>query len=137
VVDLSEREAPKTIEALWKSLPIRGKLLHARYSGQEVLIEQRGDKVIRSPKENQVYNVLPGDVGYWYSWFGDDRYLRDVPEFSEIVMIYGRYTALRSVYGPAAMNLIGTVEGNLKDFAEACGRIHSEGPTTVVLRKLR
>ncbi len=133
-VDLLENEAPRTCKAVLKILPIEAKLYHAMLSGNEVLIELAGKNMLRLEPENWVYHVIPGDVLYWYSHWGEAKYLRDNPEIDEIVFIYDRYTKLRDIsHHDAAANLFGRISAtsDLAKFAEICRRVRREGPKTI------
>jgi len=135
-VDLLENEAPKTCNAVQQILPIKTKLYHAMLSGNEVLIELTGKNMLRLEPENWVYHVIPGDVLYWYSHWGEAKYLRDNPEIDEIVFIYDRYTKLRDLsHHDAAANLFGRISSasDLGRFADICRRIRREGPKTILL----
>ncbi|MCR8486977.1 MAG: DUF3830 family protein [Crenarchaeota archaeon] len=137
-VELLTSEAPKTCSALQKILPIEAKLIHAMLSGNEVLIELPEKNKLGLDPENWVYHVIPGDVLYWYSHWGQAKYLRDNPEIDEIVFIYDRYTKLRDIsHHETAANLFGRISSDSKliKFAEICRRIRKEGPKIVKLEK--
>lgn len=134
MVDLLENEAPKTCKAILEILPIESKLYHAMLSGNEVLVELTGKNMLRLEPENWVYHVIPGDVLYWHSHWGEAKYLKDNPEIDEIVFIYDRYTKLRDIsHHDAAANLFGRISSNsdLSRFAEICRRIRREGPKII------
>jgi hypothetical protein len=138
VATLLENEAPKTCKAVWDALPIKGELLHAMLSGNEVFILLEGKAMIKVEPENQIYHVIPGDVAYFYSHWGDAKYLKDNPEFAEIVVIYGRYTRLQDLSGRlAAANLFATITEGLEGFAEICKKVRREGAKKIILRKLK
>ncbi len=130
---LLDTEAPKTCTAVMKALPIEGYLLHAMMSGNESLVELHGRKMIKVGPENWVYSMVPGDILFWYSMWGDNRYLKDNTEFSEIVFIYGRHVRVRDLtLREAAANLFGRVDRKLEQFAAISRRVHDKGP--VLLR---
>jgi hypothetical protein len=92
--------------------------------------------MLRLEPENWVYHVIPGDVLYWYSHWGEAKYLRDNPEIDEIVFIYDRYAKLRDIsHHDTAANLFGRIssDSDLERFAEICRRIRKEGPKTILL----
>lgn len=136
-VTLLEEEASETVSAIWDSLPIEGKLLHARHSGDEVLTEMHGDDTIELEPENWVSNVVPGDVGYWYSHWGEGKHKREKRRFSEVVIIYGRNVKLRSgVDTNGHINLFGSVAENFEPLANACRSVHTEGPKRILVEKI-
>ncbi len=137
-VELLTLEAPKTCSALQKILPIEAKLIHAMLSGNEVLIELPEKNLLRLEPENWVYHVIPGDVLYWHSHWGDAKHLRDNPEIDEIIFIYDRYTRLRDIsHRETAANLFGRISSTseLSKFAEICRKIRREGPRIVRLEQ--
>jgi len=134
---LLESEAPKTCKAVLSLLPLEGKLMHAMMSGNETLIELRGEKMIKLEPENWIYNVVPGDISYWYSHWGEGKYLKDNLEFSEIVFIYGRHVRVRNLaHENAATNLFGRIDSNLEGFAKACDRIRFDGARKIRLERI-
>ncbi len=137
-VDLLETEAPKTCIAIQKILPLEARLYHAMLSGNEVLIELSEKNMLRLEPENWVYHVVPGDVLYWHSHWGNAKYLRDNPEIDEIVFIYDRYTRLRDIsHHETAANLFGRISSSseLSKFAEICRKIRREGPKIIRLEQ--
>ena len=62
VAELFEDAAPKTAKAVWDSLPLDGTLNHANFSGEEVSFPTYG---LMWDKENQLYDTVPGDLGYF------------------------------------------------------------------------
>lgn len=135
-VELLEGEAPKTCRAVQQILPIETKLYHAMLSGNEVLVELTGKNMLRLEPENWVYHVIPGDVLYWHSHWGEAKYLKDNPEIDELIFIYDRYTKLRDIsHHDTAANLFGRISStsDVRRFAEICRRIRREGPKTILL----
>ncbi|MEM2003920.1 MAG: DUF3830 family protein [Nitrososphaerota archaeon] len=133
-VDLLESEAPKTCKSVLNILPIETKIYHAMLSGNEVLVELTGKNMLKLEPENWVYHVIPGDVLYWHSHWGEAKYLRDNPEIDEIIFIYDRYTKLRDIsHHEVAANLFGriSISSELSKFAEICRRIRREGPKMI------
>jgi hypothetical protein len=134
---LLESEAPKTCRAVFRALPIEGYLLHAMMSGNESLIELHGKRMIKLEPENWVYSMVPGDVLYWYSMWGENKYLKDNTEFSEIVFIYGRHVRVRDLsLREAAANLFARFEGNVEGFAKASKKVHDKGPMKLRIEKV-
>ena len=70
--------APRTCEAVWAALPVRGQARHAIYSGSEVYLIL--PELMRLPPENATTRVVPGDVAFgWFaagSFYGRPRGLQ-------------------------------------------------------------
>jgi hypothetical protein len=80
--------------------------------------------------------MIPGDIAYWYSMWGDNKYLRDNTEFSEIIFTYGRYTRLRDLsLREAAANLFATFDSKLAEFAAISQSAHHSGPVSLILER--
>jgi hypothetical protein len=133
---LLEHEAPRTIRAVLDALPVEGSLLHATSSGNETLIELQGKSKVKLEPENWVYNFDPGDVLYWYSLWGDGKYLRGVRDNAEIVFIYGRNAKLRDVaLRDTPANLFATMDGRIKEFADVCRGLRTSGPVRITIER--
>jgi hypothetical protein len=129
-------EAPETCETILRSLPIEGLLTHAMISGNQSVIEMRDLEMVKLEPENWVYSMIPGDIAYWYSMWGDNKYLRDNTEFSEIIFTYGRYTRLRDLsLREAAANLFATFDSKLAEFAAISQSAHHSGPISLILER--
>jgi hypothetical protein len=134
---LLDQEAPKTCQGILEALPVEGDLLHATSSGNETLIELQGKSKVRLEPENWVYNFIPGDILYWYSMWGDWKYLRGVRDNPEIVFIYGRNVKLRHISmleSPA--NLFANIDDKLEGFADICRNVRTQGPKKIVIERL-
>jgi hypothetical protein len=133
---LLESEAPKTCRAVLRALPIEGYLMHAMMSGNESAIVFHGKRMIKLEPENWVYGMVPGDVLYFYSMWGENKYLKDNTEYSEIVFIYGRYVRVRDLsLREAAANLFARFDGKIEGFAKASQRAHDKGPMKLRIEK--
>jgi len=131
-VTLLDKEAPKTCKGVVKALPLEGPMIHGMMSGNETFVVMDGSKDLKLPPENWVYNVLPGDVLYFYSMWGEARYYKDNVSYSEIVFIYGRYARVSDLsLRPAACNLFGHIDAKLEEFASLCKKGRAEGPLKV------
>lgn len=131
---LLETEAPLTCSAIWEKLPIEGRLLHAAMSGNETLMELEGEKMVKIEPENWVYNFIPGDVLYYYSHWGDEKYIRGNAEAAEITFVYGRDVRLKgAALRDTAANLFASIDSRLPEFAAVCRRVRVEGAKRVVV----
>ncbi|MFQ6076317.1 MAG: DUF3830 family protein [Candidatus Bathyarchaeia archaeon] len=136
VATFLEDEAPKTCEAVWNALPLAGRLWHGMFSGQESFLRMRGPGMIRVGPENQVWHVIPGDVAYWYSWEEGKGRWKDVGEYSEVIIIYGRYASVRDFsMRVTPVNLFARVTENLEGYARAAAKIREVGLKRVEFRK--
>ena len=132
---LLENEAPKTCEGILGALPIEGLMTHASFSGNETQIEFSKPMVKLDP-ENWVYNVIPGDIVYSYSMWGDKKYQRGRKEQWEIAFIYGRNAQFTdSSFRSIPVNLFGEFDPKRGGFAELCRNVFSKGPVTVRIEK--
>jgi hypothetical protein len=134
---LLQDEAPQTCDAILRSLPLQGNMLHAMMSGNETFLVLEGEKMLRLEPENWTFKVIPGDILFWYSHWGEGKYLKDNPEFAEIVFIYGRHVQLRDLsHREAAGNLFATLDAKLSEFAKICSRIRVEGAKKILLKRV-
>jgi hypothetical protein len=131
-VELLESEAPRICAAVCDALPLETGLVHGKFSGDEVYAPTEDAALCDLPKENLAYDVAAGDVGYWYSHRDDGAFVRDRPEFGELVFIYGRQARPRmGADHPVAIDVIGRVEDDFEAFATAAARRQHEGSTPV------
>ena len=136
VTTLLEDEAPKTCKVIWDALPIEGKLWHGMFSGNETFIVLEGESVIKVEPENVIWHVIPGDVCYYYSWREGKGTWKDVREFSEIVIIYGRYADVKDrSMRTVPVNLFGSITENLEGYAKAVAKIREVGLKRVIFKK--
>lgn len=135
-IELRTDEAPETCAAIRDALPIEGSFVNGKFSGDEVYTTLEDDRLAALEPENWEYNAIPGDLGYWYSHWGDGRYERGKGKKAELVIVYGRRVKIRKGSDrPGAINLFGSVAGNLEELAEVCGRIQREGAKTFRLEE--
>jgi hypothetical protein len=133
---LLHKEAPKTCSSILNALPIEGYLMHAVMSGNESALVFRGERTVKLKPENWVYAWVPGDILYFYSMWGDNKYLKDNTEYSEIVFIYGRYVRVRDLsLRETAANLFGRLDGKIEGFAKVSEKAHDKGPMKLRIEK--
>ncbi|MCD6529883.1 DUF3830 family protein [Candidatus Bathyarchaeota archaeon] len=130
---LFEDEAPETCRAILQSLPIKGSLVHTNFSGQMIVIELRGESIIKAPKENLVKNVRVRDVTYWYSYWDHPGLIHGVDEYAEIGFVYGRHVRPAYVWGEKSVNLFGVVSSNYNDLFRMARRIRVEGAKEAII----
>jgi hypothetical protein len=140
VAELLEDQAPKTCEAIWKGLerPLNGKGLHAMFCGREVMVEMPDENKtfdpLAIPPENQTCFPIPGDI-LWY-YFAPRQECGFPSEIYDIAIIYGRDTRMIMPLGWVPGNLFATITENLKEFADVCSRVRSEGVKDIVIRRM-
>jgi hypothetical protein len=141
---LIEDLAPRTCDAVWKSLPQEGDTYHAKYANNEVytlvppLVETPGP-------ENMTIYPIPGDVCYFHFPVGY-AVPKDAWEMQrkhgavvDLAIFYGRNNLLLSPgsgYVPA--NVFATITEGLPKMAEACESVWREGSVgeRLVFRRL-
>jgi hypothetical protein len=65
---LLDKFSPKTCDAVWGMLPVEGKVIHANWSGREIMLHLEGEKLLRIPSErrHRSHIVAPGDIFYFW-----------------------------------------------------------------------
>jgi len=127
-----EGDAPETCRAVWGVLPVRSRLIHAAYSGEEVFLEL--PRLLDVRPENQTIYLIPGDVFYWQT--RETQYMSVKKPVAEIAFAYGRQIEVRSGHsGRAAVNVFATIADGLERFAEVAADMRRKtGPLDVVVR---
>ena len=120
---LFEDKAPKTVEALWKRLPIKDRTIQARWSGDAWRTEGNYELLSReAPVENQAERLAAGDVIYYPGYKSG---------LLKIAMAYGNAQWLAPVLAPLPVSLIGKIDANTEAFVARCQRIIFEGTLDV------
>ena len=135
IARLLEKEAPKTCEAVWNSLPHRGPVYHAKYARNEIYtMVPRFIKEKIGP-ENTTITPIPGDVCFFDFDSGvlDQHYKEKIgidhlPGVIDLAVFYGRNNLLlNGDIGFVPGNVFATIEENLEEFAEQCNDIWYSG----------
>lgn len=113
---LLEKEAPETVQAFLKVLPLEVKLLHARFAGEGIFFtadmdEVKGENQVVAKEQGTLTLHGPAPSGL---------------QGQAIHLWYG--TNFSSKH---AESLFARVEGDLKEFATIGERVWKEGPETV------
>lgn len=116
---LLERGAPKTCNAFWKSLPIRGHAVHAAWSGDMIRYVEKVKLPVKQFENVMTYGA-PGHLTY------------DVEE-QEVAMVYG-VCGFRMPSGPHRLTVFGQVTENLAELARMCARTRLDGVMRIELR---
>lgn len=72
--------APRTREAVWAALPVRGQARHGIYSGSEVYLIL--PELMQLPPENATTRVVPGDVAF--GWFAAGSFYGAREDYCEV-----------------------------------------------------
>ncbi len=119
---LLDRAAPRTCDALWKSLPIKGYVIHASWSGE--MIRYLGAVNIPvSDYENTMCRCVPGNITYG-------------PKLKELALAYG-LNDFRLPQGPISLSICGMITENLDEFGRMCSRTKLEGVLKMEIKKAR
>jgi hypothetical protein len=117
---LEEERAPATCAAFVALLPLRAKILQARWSGQALWVPLDGlDEAIGA--ENELHRPLPGQLLFYPG--GDSP--------PEILMPYG-VTAFAAKCGPLSGNHFLTVDTRVSPVEELGHRVWWEGAQDIV-----
>lgn len=124
IAELFEKEAPRTVAAIWDLLPIQDRTIHVRWSGAAWRTDQNYRLKI-DPPENLVSWLEAGDLIY----YDDPRY-----GLYKVGVAYG-VAQWRDDKGELKVTRIGQIRDNLQPFVAVCERILYEGPKVVVIRR--
>ncbi len=133
VAELLETQAPETCQFIWERLPVEGRTIHGKFSGNEVFVKVEPATEVKL--ENLVTLPLPGEILYYYQAGG--VYV-DIPNpYAEICVIYGRNVVLRGEGGVQVFcSLFARLTGDWTAFAEACRRVRFDGPKRLLVTRL-
>lgn len=137
VAEMLEDDAPITCQLVWDMLPVEHKLIHGRYSGMEAFVLL--DKYQPAPEEQRTRLPLPGEILYWSD--SGSLVTSNGQPAAEILLAFGRGVTLRGAEGvPCYGSLFARILGDWKhdwiDFAEACGRIRTQGSPTFRIERV-
>jgi hypothetical protein len=117
---LEEALAPATCAAFRTLLPLRGKLLQARWSGQAAWVPLDGVRLAIGP-ENQMHRPAPGQLLFYPA--GESE--------TEILVPYGE-TAFAAKCGPLSGNHFLTLDADGEQLQEIGRRVWWEGAQEIV-----
>ena len=124
----TDKEAPKTSEAVKSHLPLDAKIYQARWSGKEIFIPV--NLAGKPPREHQSIRASLGDVIYFHEW--EDAY--EQTGFEAIGLFYGP-EIVREWRGDAPVNVFGKVDPSQFDLLKAIGeRVWREGGEGIEVR---
>jgi hypothetical protein len=124
---LYDDKAPKTVQALWDSLPIRDeRTIQTRWSGDAWRTEGNYQLLPKdAPVENIADRLSPGDIIYYPG-----------QTLVKIGVAYGQAKWLNPFMEPIDVALIGKIDTNLDAFVDVCSKIIFEGPKSVEITRV-
>ena len=121
---LETKSAPQTCAAFRALLPLRGKVLQARWSGQSIWMPLHGLEV-SVPEENLKHRPAPGEVLFYPEGVSD----------CEILIPYGA-TVFASRFGPLAGNHFLTLDIAADELKTIGTRVWHEGAQAVAFEEV-
>ena len=118
---LYEDKAPKTVDLLWKALPLAGPLHHARWSGSAAYFAATALRVPSLAVENQVSFPYPGALCL-------------LPTEGEIVFAYAQCQA-RTSAGNVWPAHFGELEGDTAAFFALLAETQAKGVQPMSIRR--
>jgi len=119
-----EAEAPQTVAAIRRLLPIRNKLIHCRWSGEGCWIPF-GDMDLGVGYENHTSHPAPGEIIFYNAAISE----------SELLLAYGEVD-FASKFGQLAGNHFATITAGGEQLAELGRRVLWEGAQDVVIEEV-
>jgi hypothetical protein len=122
---LLDKEAPNTVETLWKHAPFEGLAVHAIYSGTTVGL--LFDPTIVIPMENATTHLQTRDLLFTH-YDANTRYAHPDP-VSEVYWAYDRFCrpVMPGAGLPVCPNVFGQFLDGCEKFFEASRRVAAEG----------
>jgi hypothetical protein len=123
VAQLEENDAPKTVEAFRKLLPLESKIIHVRWSGEGGWIPM-GDLDVGIGPENATCYPNPGEIVFYPGGVSE----------TELLLAYG-YVSFASKAGPLAGNHFATIVKGGENLRELGRRFLWEGAQPITFRE--
>lgn len=120
---MHEGKAPKTCNALLKALPINGKVIHARWSGEAIWLPLTNE-ITQPDFENSTTHPSKGELLFYPGHLSE----------KEILIPYGSSTFASKV-GYLPGNHFASIEDGLDRLAEVGKRVLWEGAKKITIRK--
>lgn len=113
-------KAPELVKAIWKALPLEGKVTNTYWSGQMARLwtDIPGTEGM---SENVTFLPHPGDILF-------------VPGWNGLRFVYGQ-AQMRGPGGPHAVPKVGKVHGDISAFAAKAQQIQFDGGRKFVIRR--
>lgn len=134
VAELDETNAPRTTRWLTATLPIEGRAIHSMENGREVYLVVEGSHDV--PDENQTIYQTVGDLVVYYkpAIFVEPEWPRHIRDLLVVGFVYERDTAIRSITGPLATNVVGRIVNGLDGLVTEAPRMRREGMGPMSIR---
>lgn len=123
VARLEEKEAPQTVAAFRKLLPLDSKIIHVRWSGEGGWIPM-GDLDVGIGPENATCYPNPGELVFYPGGVSE----------TELLLAYG-YVSFASKAGPLAGNHFATIVEGGENLRELGRRFLWEGAQPITFRE--
>ena len=154
VAEMHDDIVPKTCDAVWNVLPVEGMVIHANWSGREIMLHLHGEKILRLPPEGpgRRGTTAPGDIVYfWRSpQMSRGKQLAYSSQFqrelSELAIFYGDPAGGGLAADDPARSgrdsnlqvstLFATLIDIPKEFAQKCEEVCHNGLQRLVVRRL-
>jgi hypothetical protein len=138
VARLLEEEAPRTAEAVWRTLPLEGDAYHAKYARNEVYTFVSTFAEPEPGLENPTITPIPGDVCYFNFSAGqlpgrsygyrEDEAAGGADSVVDLAVFYGRNNLLLNAdVGFVPGNVFASIVEGLDAMAEACNDVWRAG----------
>lgn len=135
VAELLEKDAPRTCDVVWNSLPQGGDIYHAKYARNEVYAMVPRFAAEEPGQENPTVTPIPGDVVY-FSFdggmldrrFKEEKGIDALPGVIDLAIFYGRNNLLlNGDVGWVPGNVYASIVEGLAPMAEACNDVWRSG----------
>lgn len=142
--DLFEREAPRTVQAIWDATPdpYTAPCYHAIFSGQEVFWYMNNAPAEEVPLENHTWRCDPGDLFYFQMPPGRLRSRGQTPELQgsgqvhELAVPYGLSDFMIMTLDGWRGAVVGRIRTNHDAFFKACGSVLDEGVQDIAVQRV-
>ncbi len=135
VAELLDKDAPRTCDTVWNSLPQGGDVHHAKYARNEVYAMVPRFAPEEPGQENPTVTPIPGDVVYFSfeggmldRQFKEEKSIDHLPGVIDLAIFYGRNNLLlNGDVGWVPGNVYATIVDGLDQMAEACNDVWRSG----------
>lgn len=128
-----EDMAPKSCEIVWHSLPVKGRMRHAMWAGEEVFFDEFPISK-DMPLENATNNVKPGSITTAASFWVRDGHPCFQKGQTAFAVFYGKGKPRKAVDETLDMNYFAHVD-DVKMMAEIGTRIRMQGSEIVTIKR--
>lgn len=131
---LFEKEAPKTVETLWRLAPFESPAGHAIFSGTTAAVFL--DPTVTVPMENATSQIQKGDL--MFTHYDPMTRFGYAEPISEIYWAYDRFcrSVMPGTHIPNSPNISGAFIGDHQIFFDLSRRLPTEGPKKVRITRV-